>query len=59
MQRNEYPHTVFLVCGTQAEKADHNSVMLVKMSNLTKTLKVSMPGDNTLTDEHARILLST
>ena len=40
MNRNEYPHTVFIVCGTQAEKADRNSVMVVKMSNLTKTLKV-------------------
>ncbi len=40
MDRNQYPHTVYIVCGTQAEKADRNSVMVVKMSNLTKTLKV-------------------
>jgi ribosome assembly protein RRB1 len=40
MNRNQYPHTIFIVCGTQAEKADRNSVMVVKMSNLTKTLKV-------------------
>ncbi|CAF1285503.1 unnamed protein product [Adineta steineri] len=39
MDRSQYPHTVFIVCGTQAEKADRNSVMVVKMSNLTKTLK--------------------
>jgi len=39
MDRNQYPHTVFIVCGTQAEKADRNSVMVVKMSNLTKTQK--------------------
>jgi hypothetical protein len=40
MDRTQYPHTIFIVCGTQAEKADRNSVMVVKMSNLTKTLKV-------------------
>jgi ribosome assembly protein RRB1 len=40
MERNQYPHTILIVCGTQAEKADRNSVMVVKMSNLTKTLKV-------------------
>jgi hypothetical protein len=40
MDRNQYPHTIFIVCGTQAEKSDRNSVMVVKMSNLTKTLKV-------------------
>ncbi len=41
MDRNQYPHTIFIVCGTQAEKSDRNSVMVVKMSNLTKTLKVT------------------
>lgn len=41
MDRNQYPHTVWIVCGTQAEKADRNSVMVVKMSNLTKTFKVN------------------
>ena len=40
MDRNQYPHSIWIVCGTQAEKADRNSVMVVKMSNLTKTLKV-------------------
>ena len=40
MDRNQYPHTIYIVCGTQAEKADRNSVMVVKMSNLAKTLKV-------------------
>jgi hypothetical protein len=40
MDRNQYPHTIFIVCGTQAEKADRNSVMIVKMSNLIKTQKV-------------------
>ena len=39
MERNQYPHTVYIVCGTQAEKADRNSVMVVKMSNLTKNFK--------------------
>lgn len=41
MDRNQYPHTVWIVCGTQAEKADRNSVMVVKMSNITKTFKVN------------------
>ncbi|CAF3302218.1 unnamed protein product [Rotaria socialis] len=39
MDRSQYPHTVYIVCGTQAEKSDRNSVMVVKLSNLTKTLK--------------------
>ena len=42
IDRSQYPHTLFIVCGTQAEKTDRNSLMVVKMSNLTKTLKVRL-----------------
>ena len=42
IDRSQYPHTLLIVCGTQAEKTDRNSLMVVKMSNLTKTLKVRL-----------------
>lgn len=51
MDRSQYPHTVFIVCGTQAEKADRNSVMVVKMSNLTKTFKVRLGHANPMRDD--------
>lgn len=34
--RNEYPHTVFMAAGTQAEKSGDNYIMLMKLSNLQK-----------------------
>ncbi|XP_070579817.1 glutamate-rich WD repeat-containing protein 1-like [Ptychodera flava] len=37
--RTQYPHTCYIVAGTQAEKAHLNNVIVVKMSNLHKTCK--------------------
>ena len=37
--RETYPHSCFIVCGTQAETALANNVIVMKMSNLKKTYK--------------------
>ena len=37
--RSQYPHTCFLVSGTQAESTHGNHIIVMKMSNLKKTLK--------------------
>ncbi len=37
--REEFPHTMYLVAGTQADKALANNVIVMKMSNLHKTKK--------------------
>lgn len=34
--RNEYPHTLFMAAGTQAENSGDNYIMLMKLSNLQK-----------------------
>ena len=33
-KRTDFPHTVYLACGTQAERARTNHVIVMKMSNL-------------------------
>lgn len=33
----EYPQTIYLVAGSQAEKSHLNNVLIMKMSNLNKT----------------------
>lgn len=37
-ERQKYPHTTFLVTGTQAQKAKDNEITLMKLSSLSKTL---------------------
>lgn len=37
--RTEFPHTCFIVSGTQASNALANNVIVMKMSNLKKTYK--------------------
>ncbi|XP_071965968.1 glutamate-rich WD repeat-containing protein 1-like [Antedon mediterranea] len=37
--RSTYPHTAYLVAGTQAEKAHLNSIIVMKMSNLFSNCK--------------------
>ncbi len=37
--RQEFPHTIYLVAGTQAEQSLANNVIVMKMSNLKKTGK--------------------
>ena len=39
--RSQYPHTCYIVSGTQAETASSNNLIVMKMSNLRKTFKVS------------------
>eukprot|EP01025_Chloroclados_australasicus_P047039 TRINITY_DN5217_c0_g1_i4.p1 TRINITY_DN5217_c0_g1~~TRINITY_DN5217_c0_g1_i4.p1 ORF type:complete len:429 (-),score=48.18 TRINITY_DN5217_c0_g1_i4:383-1669(-) len=39
--RSEYPHTFYMVAGTQAESADQNSILIAKISNLQKNKSVS------------------
>eukprot|EP01127_Copromyxa_protea_P003254 TRINITY_DN13095_c0_g1_i1.p1 TRINITY_DN13095_c0_g1~~TRINITY_DN13095_c0_g1_i1.p1 ORF type:complete len:467 (+),score=135.23 TRINITY_DN13095_c0_g1_i1:33-1433(+) len=36
-QREKYPHTMYLVAGTQAERSSENSILLMKLSDLSKT----------------------
>ena len=36
VDRQEYPHTCFLVSGTQAARAHANSLIVMKMFNLTR-----------------------
>ncbi len=40
--RTEFPHTCFMVSGTQAANALSNHVIVMKMSNLKRTFKVSL-----------------
>ncbi|KAL1218337.1 Protein HEAT STRESS TOLERANT DWD 1 [Cardamine amara subsp. amara] len=35
LNRTEFPHTVYMVAGTQAEKAAHNSIGLFKITNVS------------------------
>jgi len=35
--RTKYPHTTYLVAGTQAEKREQNKIVVLKMTNMTKT----------------------
>jgi ribosome assembly protein RRB1 len=37
--RKKYPHTVYVVAGTQADKADRNRIFVMKWSKLHKTNK--------------------
>lgn len=38
--RVDYPHTCFLVAGTQAETQSQNKLIIMKLSNLKRTFKV-------------------
>lgn len=37
--RSEFPHTCYLVAGTQAETSAQNSIIVMKLSNLKRTFK--------------------
>ncbi|KAF8395181.1 hypothetical protein HHK36_019123 [Tetracentron sinense] len=41
--RTEFPHTVFCVAGTQAEKASWNSIILFKLSNISGKRRELLP----------------
>ncbi|GAB2293027.1 hemolysin III domain membrane protein [Dionaea muscipula] len=41
--RTEFPHTVFVVAGTQAEKSSWNSIEIFKLSNVTGRKQALLP----------------
>lgn len=49
-ERRNYPHSTYLVTGTQAQKAKDNKIMVMKMSSLCKTL-VTENDDEDLSDD--------
>ncbi|KAL3688519.1 hypothetical protein R1sor_014828 [Riccia sorocarpa] len=52
--RNDFPHTMFCVAGTQADAAQNNSIIVAKLSNVTgvrRGLKLSNPMDADVEEE--------
>jgi ribosome assembly protein RRB1 len=49
-ERRNYPHSTYVVTGTQAQKARDNKIMVMKMSSLGKTL-VNEDDDEDLSDD--------
>lgn len=49
-ERRNYPHSTYMVTGTQAEKAKDNKIIVMKMSSLCKTL-VNEDDDEDLSDD--------
>lgn len=45
-KREEFPHTVYVACGTQAERAHANNVIVMKMSNLQKNKGTNEDDDD-------------
>jgi ribosome assembly protein RRB1 len=45
-QRERFPHTLYTVAGTQAEKRQDNKLMVFKMSSLAKTLNDDKESDS-------------
>ncbi|XP_058000052.1 protein HEAT STRESS TOLERANT DWD 1 [Hevea brasiliensis] len=48
--RTEFPHTVYLVAGTQAEKASYNSIGIFKVSNVSGKRRELVPTTKTSGD---------
>ncbi|KAG7584408.1 WD40 repeat [Arabidopsis suecica] len=56
LNRTEFPHTLYMVAGTQAEKAAHNSIGLFKITNVSGKRRDVVPktlanGDDDMEDE--------
>lgn len=51
MNRTEFPHTCFIVSGTQASNALANNVIVMKMSNLKKTFKEEKEDESESEDD--------
>uniref|UniRef100_A0A1J3CRE6 Glutamate-rich WD repeat-containing protein 1 n=1 Tax=Noccaea caerulescens TaxID=107243 RepID=A0A1J3CRE6_NOCCA len=56
LNRTEFPHTLYMVAGTQAEKAAYNSIGLFKISNISGKRRDVAPktlanGDDAMEDE--------
>jgi len=45
-ERSDYPQTAYIVTGTQADRKNRNNITVIKMSNLTKTLKSKEEDDD-------------
>ncbi|CAL5339139.1 unnamed protein product [Camellia sinensis] len=48
--RTEFPHTVYCVAGTQAEKASWNSIGIFKLSNISGKRRELVPSKSTTND---------
>ena len=44
--RQRYPQTMYLVCGSQADKSDKNKLTLLKLSELHKTQQTNSDSEN-------------
>ncbi|CAH2051225.1 unnamed protein product [Thlaspi arvense] len=58
LNRTEFPHTLYMVAGTQAEKAPHNSIGMFKISNVSGKRRDVVPktvvnGDDMEEDDDA------
>lgn len=49
--RNDFPHTLFCVAGTQAGEAPNNSVVVARLSNITGTRRKHIPTDDVEEDD--------
>lgn len=49
--RSRFPHTVFAVAGTQADRADSNRLQIMKLSDLQRTRKAGGGSDDDESDE--------
>lgn len=46
MMRKKYPHTLFLAAGTQADRAQANKIVLLRLSQLSKTRESGSDSDD-------------
>ncbi|GAM25138.1 hypothetical protein SAMD00019534_083130, partial [Acytostelium subglobosum LB1] len=51
LQRNKYPHTMYMVSGTQADQAKNNKVLVMKVSSLYKTKHDEADSDDEMSDD--------
>ncbi|GFS43319.1 transducin family protein [Actinidia rufa] len=51
--RTEFPHTVYCVAGTQAEKASWNTIEILKISNISGKRRELVPSKSTANDTDA------
>lgn len=49
--RTKYPHTLYMVAGTQAADADANSLIVMKVSQMNKTLEVDSDDEDDNSDD--------
>lgn len=54
-ERRKYPHTAYIVAGTQADTADQNQIMVMKWSKMHKTKKDGIDSDLESGDEESEV----